>query len=156
VRIEAERDIEQLRTKALLLRKENERLSSKVVELLRENLLLKGMSAQQLQQAVARFRTMEAMAELTVIARVKAKPGREAELERALQEVVGATHEEPGCLRYALHRSTEDPATFLLVERWASRAAHEEHRQTPHFKALFAKLTELLHDQLKEIRHSLN
>jgi len=53
VRIEAERDIEQLRNKALLLLKENERLSSKVVELLRENLSLKGMSAQQLQQALA-------------------------------------------------------------------------------------------------------
>jgi transposase len=52
VRIEGEQNIEQLRGKALLLLKENERLSSKVVELLRENLSLKGMSAQQLQQAL--------------------------------------------------------------------------------------------------------
>jgi transposase len=52
VRIEGERDIEQLRGKALLLLKENERLSSEVVKLLKENLTLKGMSAQQLQQAL--------------------------------------------------------------------------------------------------------
>jgi transposase len=52
VRIEGEQNIEQLRSKALLLAKENARLSEKVVQLLRENLSLKGMSAEQLQQAL--------------------------------------------------------------------------------------------------------
>lgn len=52
MRIEGEQNIEQLRRKALLLEKENQRLSGKLVELLRENLSLKGMSAQQLQQAL--------------------------------------------------------------------------------------------------------
>jgi quinol monooxygenase YgiN len=84
------------------------------------------------------------MAELTVIARVKAKPGKEGELEQALRAAVAPTHEEPGCLRYALHHSTEDSATFLLVERWASMAALEQHRKTPHLKVLFGKLQELL------------
>lgn len=53
MRLEGERDIEQLRAKALLLRTENERLSNKVVELLRENLSLKGMSQEQLQATLA-------------------------------------------------------------------------------------------------------
>lgn len=53
MRLEGERDIEQLRAKALLLRTENERLSSKLVELLRENLSLKGMSQEQLQATLA-------------------------------------------------------------------------------------------------------
>lgn len=52
MRLEDERNIEQLRAKALLLARENERLSSKVVELLRENLQLKGMSPQQLQDVL--------------------------------------------------------------------------------------------------------
>jgi transposase len=52
VRIEDERNIEQLRTKALVLANENQRLSKKMVELLRENLALKGMSPEQLQQAL--------------------------------------------------------------------------------------------------------
>jgi transposase len=52
VRIEGERDIEQLRTKALVLLQENERLSKKMVELLKENLSLKGLSPEQLQQAL--------------------------------------------------------------------------------------------------------
>jgi transposase len=49
VRIEDERDIEQLRTKALVLARENERMSKKMLDLLRENLSLKGMSQEQLQ-----------------------------------------------------------------------------------------------------------
>ena len=53
MRLEGERDIEQLRAKALLLRTENERLSNKLVELLRENLSLKGMSAEQLQATLS-------------------------------------------------------------------------------------------------------
>jgi transposase len=53
VRLEGEKDIEQLRAKAQVLLKENERLSKKMVELLRENLQLKGMSPHQLQQALA-------------------------------------------------------------------------------------------------------
>ncbi len=84
------------------------------------------------------------MAELTVIARVKAKPGKEAELEQALRAVVGPTHAEPGCLRYALHRSTDDAATFVMVERWVSKAALDQHMETPHLKALRGKFKELL------------
>ncbi len=52
MRLEDERDIEQLRRKALVLAQENDRLSKKTLELLRENLALKGMSAEQLQEAL--------------------------------------------------------------------------------------------------------
>jgi len=52
VRIEDEPDIEHLRTKAMVLARENARLSTKVMELLKENLGLKGMSPEQLQKAL--------------------------------------------------------------------------------------------------------
>jgi transposase len=52
VRIDDETNLEQLRAKARVLLHENERLSKKVVDLLRENLSLKGMSPEQLQQAL--------------------------------------------------------------------------------------------------------
>jgi quinol monooxygenase YgiN len=84
------------------------------------------------------------MAELTVIARVKAKPGKESELEQALRGAVAPTHAEAGCLRYALHRSLDDPATFLFVERWVSREALDQHLETPHLKAIRAKFKDLL------------
>lgn len=52
MRLEDEKNIEQLRRKALVLAQENQRLSKKTLELLRENLALKGMSADQLQDAL--------------------------------------------------------------------------------------------------------
>lgn len=52
MRIDEEQSLEQLRAKARILLQENERLSKKMVELLRENLQLKGMSPEQLQQAL--------------------------------------------------------------------------------------------------------
>ena len=84
------------------------------------------------------------MSELTVVARAKAKPGCEAEFERELRAVVGPTHKEPGCLRYALHRSVEDRATFVVIERWASKEALDQHFAAPYVQALLKKVTELL------------
>jgi quinol monooxygenase YgiN len=49
------------------------------------------------------------MAELTVIARAKAKPGHEADLERAMRAVVGPSHDEQECLRYAFIDPLEIP-----------------------------------------------
>lgn len=52
MRLEDESNIEHLRSKAVVLARENERLSKKLVDLLRENLALKGMSPEQLQAAL--------------------------------------------------------------------------------------------------------
>lgn len=52
MRLLDEHNLEQLKAKAGILLQENERLSKKVVELLRENLALKGMSPEQLQGAL--------------------------------------------------------------------------------------------------------
>ena len=84
------------------------------------------------------------MHEVTVIARAKAKAGCEAALERELRKVVAPTHADPGCLRYTLHRSIEDTAAFVTVERWTSKDAHDRHLGTPHVRSLFKKLPELL------------
>jgi transposase len=88
VRIADERNIEQLRRKAELLLVENERLSKKVVELLRENLSLKGMSAEQLQQA------LELLDE--ELNKVKSNgPGRPPSTERRGAAPSGAVEKKP-------------------------------------------------------------
>jgi quinol monooxygenase YgiN len=83
------------------------------------------------------------MSEITLIVRVKAKLGREKALEHALRAVVSPTHLEPGCLRFALHRSTADTGTFLLVERWTGQSALDEHMKEPYLTRLLAELKEL-------------
>ena len=83
------------------------------------------------------------MAELTLIVRMKAKPGRGQDLEKALRAAVEPTHREPGCIRYALHRSATDANVYLLVERWSSKQALEAHVGEPYLKTLLARLPEL-------------
>lgn len=84
------------------------------------------------------------MAEMTVTARAKAKPGREGDLERALRAVVGPTHQEAGCLHYSVHRGLEDRATFVTIERWTSKEAVDRHMTAPHTQALLKQIPELL------------
>lgn len=84
------------------------------------------------------------MAGLTVIARAKAKPGRENELEQAMQAVVLPTHQEAGCLRYTVHRSLIDPVVFVTIERWTSKEAIDKHFATPHIQTLMSKIHDLL------------
>lgn len=84
------------------------------------------------------------MSDVVVVARSRAKPGREGELEAALRACVTPTHAEAGCLRYALQRGVDDPSSFALVETWTSRAALEAHLRTAHVAVLFKALPDLV------------
>jgi quinol monooxygenase YgiN len=82
--------------------------------------------------------------EICVIARAKAKTGKEKDLETALRQVVGPTRKESGCTSYVLQQGWDDPAFFQVNEIWQSREAWEAHLQTPHIKTLFSKVPELV------------
>jgi quinol monooxygenase YgiN len=84
------------------------------------------------------------MSEIVVVARGQVKPGSESAAEKAFLEVITPTHQESGCLRYALHRGLDDPSLFMMIERWSSREALNEHLATPHVARLFEALGELL------------
>jgi quinol monooxygenase YgiN len=81
--------------------------------------------------------------EIVVVGVFTAKAGKEAEFEGALRALIKKAHEEPGCVRYALHRSLDDPAKLVMVERWASREALDEHVTRPYMRDA-AGLGELL------------
>lgn len=80
---------------------------------------------------------------LVVVARLKAKPGKESELEAELKALIPQTHREPGCLLYRLHRAVEDPARFVFYEHWASEEAFNAHMQTPYLQALLPRIPDL-------------
>ena len=84
------------------------------------------------------------MTEVTVIAKARAKPGREAELERILRVVIGPTHQETGCRLYALHRGLEDRNLFVMIERWTSKDDLDRHLATAHVQALFQAIPDLV------------
>ncbi|HOW67949.1 MAG TPA: putative quinol monooxygenase [Candidatus Paceibacterota bacterium] len=81
---------------------------------------------------------------LTVVARMKARPGKEAELQRVLLGLIVPSHADAGCINYDLHQSLEDPASFLFHENWESKQHLDDHLQKPHLKAFLSQADQLL------------
>ena len=83
------------------------------------------------------------MKAITVVATFQAKPGKEAELRKALVSLVAPTHLEAGCINYDLHVSPDDPGKFLFHENWTSKAHLDAHLQNAHIQVLLPRLGEL-------------
>jgi quinol monooxygenase YgiN len=81
---------------------------------------------------------------VTVVALLRAKPGREQELKNALTALVIPSHADAGCINYDLHQGLEDPARFMFHENWQSRQHLDDHLQQPHLKAFLGKADQLL------------
>lgn len=89
---------------------------------------------------------------VTVIAEIKAKPGREEDVKKALLNLIGPTHAEEGCIDYDLHESLEQPGNFLFYENWVNDAALNAHLDTPHLRELKAKSESLFAGPVKITR----
>jgi quinol monooxygenase YgiN len=85
---------------------------------------------------------------VTVIAHMRAKPGQEEELRRALEALIGPTQQEAGYVNYDLHQGIEDPALFYLYENWESVDTHEVHMNQPHLVDFAGRLGDLLEGNL--------
>lgn len=81
-------------------------------------------------------------------ATLKAKPGKEKELEEALVHMVSQVQSEEGALAYILHRVKGDPSLFTFYEKYKDQAALDYHDSTPHMKELRAKLEHLLAEEI--------
>ncbi|MBX7159089.1 MAG: antibiotic biosynthesis monooxygenase [Acidimicrobiia bacterium] len=75
------------------------------------------------------------MSEITIVASIHAATGHEDDVEAALEVLIEATHREPGCLRYVLHRHHDDPARFVLIEHWQDQVSLDTHFQAEHMAA---------------------
>ena len=85
------------------------------------------------------------MTVLSLVAELKARAGREADLRAALKTLVAATRLEEGCLTYDLHVGNADPGFFLIYENWQTVPHWDRHMASPHidtFKAIAADLVE--------------
>lgn len=86
---------------------------------------------------------------ITVIARIKAKPGLEEEVKRQVMALVSPTRAEAGCINYDLHQAIDDPSVLMLYENWVSRQSLDEHLKMPYLEAFKAKAGELLAEPLQ-------
>ncbi|WP_371494351.1 antibiotic biosynthesis monooxygenase [Kitasatospora sp. NBC_00374] len=89
---------------------------------------------------------------------ITTRPGRGPEQIAAFERLAPTVRAEAGCLQYDLHQVSGEPDRFVLVERWASKAALAAHDATPHmieadaanpaFRAGLAEVIELVDEPL--------
>lgn len=63
-----------------------------------------------------------------------AHPGKEAELRRLLEELIGPSRSEPGNLRYDVWIDPSQPGVFVLDELYVDADAAASHQASPHFQ----------------------
>jgi quinol monooxygenase YgiN len=84
------------------------------------------------------------MTEVVVIATIRPLPEHRAEVVAAMENVIADVHNhDDGCLLYALHESDD---RLVMVEKWSSAEALDEHSRGP----ALAELNEALKGRLAE------
>ncbi len=81
---------------------------------------------------------------LTVVATMRANPGKEEELRDALVALVEPTSQEVGYVTYDLHQGVEDSALFCFYENWESGEDLDAHLAAPHLAAFVERIDDLI------------
>ncbi len=81
---------------------------------------------------------------LDVIAAIRCKPNREAEVLAAVEECIAPSRAEAGCDKYDFFADMDVQGRFVFIETWADKAALDHHMTLPHFNRLVEKLTPLI------------
>ena len=91
----------------------------------------------------------------SVVAEIRAKPGRESELRAATLPLVAQVRRDPNNLLYFLHEDRDAPGHFIFYEIFPSKTDFEAHNATPYVQAWFAKLPELADGGVKAIHTAI-
>ena len=79
-----------------------------------------------------------------VIARVRAKEGKEEALKAVLVALVPPSRRELACYQYDLLQSAADPREFCFVERWDGEAALDQHAKSEHLTRAGTQMADLV------------
>lgn len=75
----------------------------------------------------------------SIVAEVRAKPGKEAELRAVTLPLVALVRSDPKNLVYFLQEDREVPGHFIFYEVFANQADFDAHNVTPYVKQWFAR-----------------
>jgi len=90
---------------------------------------------------------------ITLVAKLKAKPGKEALLAEELIKVAKEVGDkEKNCVMFIPHVSIDNPAEMVLFEKYVDQEAYKNHFKTPYFKAIAQKFAELLDGGIEVIK----
>ncbi|BAZ41507.1 antibiotic biosynthesis monooxygenase [Calothrix sp. NIES-4101] len=79
-----------------------------------------------------------------VVARVITLPNKIEEFKALALNLVEATRQEAGCIKYELLQNQSDATDFTFVEAWESEAVWNLHLNTPHFLDAVSQLDGLV------------
>lgn len=79
----------------------------------------------------------------SIVAEVRAKPGKEAELRAATLPLIELVRGDPKNLAYFLQENREAPGHFIFYEIFANQADFDAHNAMSYVQEWFAKLPEL-------------
>ena len=86
---------------------------------------------------------------LTILAVIPAADGRSDELGEGLLALVPQSRGEGGNISYDVHRSDDDPKTWMMYENWTSQEALDAHFEQPYMKDFVSRLPKLMTGELK-------
>jgi quinol monooxygenase YgiN len=84
------------------------------------------------------------MSKISVIAKLTAAEGKEAELQDALDALISAADEEPGLEVYSCHTTDAEPGVFYFFELYSDADAGRAHGQGDRMKSAMAAVGSLL------------
>ncbi|WP_187170582.1 putative quinol monooxygenase [Salidesulfovibrio onnuriiensis] len=73
-----------------------------------------------------------------------ARKGREAQARERLTWLMECSRKDPGCIRYDMHVSPDDPGRFMLFELWESQELLDAHGKSDHLEQFGRELPEYL------------
>jgi quinol monooxygenase YgiN len=88
----------------------------------------------------------------SVVAEVRAKPGKEAELRAVTLPLIALVRSDPKNLVYFLQEDRESPGHFIFYEVFANQADFEAHNAMPYVRDWFAKIRDLADGGVKVMR----
>jgi len=72
--------------------------------------------------------------EVRLVVIITTQPGRGSDQLAAFETLAPLVRAEEGCIQYDLHPVAGNPDSFVLIEKWASKAALEAHHRTAHME----------------------
>lgn len=69
---------------------------------------------------------------LTIVARILAKPEKRALVKSELLKLIDITRAEKGCINYDLHQDNDNENLFLFFENWENRELWQVHMNNQH------------------------
>ncbi|MDA8514618.1 putative quinol monooxygenase [Citrobacter sp. Igbk 14] len=86
---------------------------------------------------------------ISIIAVLKAKPGKTNALKQALKALLLPTRREPGNIEYDLFQLRDTPDVFYVHESWRGQAGLDDHIALPHFQSFILQMNDLLAEPLR-------